>query len=246
MSYVPKQAIYEEAGLYQRVTNDSLAGAANGSNTTFTTSQQPLIDTNYDDDVDTNDIIVFVNGTAVTAQGIDSDTGIVTLAAAPANAATVTASYRTSAITDDLVEQYRDEAQALIDEAMNSVDPTPYDDENLYPNGVPATVKKMARTYAAGLMLIRDYGFNRDTQGTSKDGAMKLAMVEGSGNPGATTYKPGWLDKYISIGGATGNTAETDDAEVISEPNLFSQFDQTTQQYSADDLFMRGPDLDDC
>lgn len=245
MSYVTKQAILEESGLYQRVTGDSLVGSIDGANKVFTTTQQPLIDTNYDDDVDSSDVIVYVNGTAVSVGAVNADTGTITLGAAPALNTVVTAAYRTSAIPDDLLEQYREEAQSLIDEAMDSVDPTPYDDPSLYPDGVPPTVRKMARFYAAGLLLIRDYGFNRDNQGTSKDGAMKLSFVEGTGLPGEKGYKAGWLAKYVAIGGATGASAESDDSQVISEPGLFGQFDHTTQKYTTDELFMLGPDLED-
>jgi hypothetical protein len=238
VSYVTKQAILEESGLYQRVSGESLAGV-NGSNKVFTTAMKPLVDTNYDDQVDFNDIIVYVNGVSVPVAILDPDTGTAALVTAPANGTTVTGDYRTSGIPDGLLDQVRDEAQDLIDSAMNSTDPTPYDDTDLYPAGVPATVRKMARVYAAGLLLVRDYGFNRDTQGTSKDGAMKLQLVEGQGQPGTPGYKPGWLDKYQGIGGATGVTAADDTAEVISEPNIFTTFDQTTKQYSADDEFMR-------
>lgn len=233
-SYETLQAILEEAGMSSPVLGEQADGLANGANTVFTAAHGPFSDSNYDDVVDATDVVAYVNGSPVAIASVNAVAHTVTLSASPANGSIVTLDYRYSPWPVATVTKLRDEAQSLIDERMSAVDPTPYADP------VPATVRKMTRVYAAALMLTRDYGFNRDTEKTSKDGYMKLALVEGSGNPGSPNYKPGWLDRYLEIGGQTGNVAETSDAEIVSEPDVFARFDPTTERYGPDAEFMNG------
>jgi hypothetical protein len=59
--YETKQAILEEAGLSQIVNGEVLAGAIDGTNLVFNTIYKPITDSNDDDQIDTTDIMVYVN-----------------------------------------------------------------------------------------------------------------------------------------------------------------------------------------
>lgn len=230
MAYESKQSILEEAGFSQIVTGEGssngLSGTANGSNTIFTVSHIPLTDSNYDDMVDATDVVAYVNSSVVAVTSVNVDTGGITLAAAPANGAVVTINYRYSPITDQAVSQVQDEAGDLVDDRLLTID---------HP-ATSATIRKIVRWYAAGLLLARDYGFQSDTQQTSKDGYKKMEIAEA------------WLEAYANLLFAQAEFAEGTDedlqyVEVMSDPNIFTTYDSTTGQYtSKDERFMQNLD----
>lgn len=218
MPYVAKQTILEEAGLLQVVRGEGLAGTANGTNKVFTTDYKPISDADYDDSVDSSDVAVYVGGVKVVVVGVVAETGRITLRDAPSAAAVVTADYRYSNVSDDAVEEARNEAQEMVNETLDSVDTVPYDDE-----AVPATIRKIVKWYAAGLLLMQDYGPNQDTEQTSKNGDYKMKRAEG------------WLDKYSSTIG-TDSSAGNASAEARHEADIF---ETDYAKYSIDDRFMR-------
>jgi hypothetical protein len=221
MAYESKQAILEEAGLSQIVVGEILGGLANGTNTVFSTAYGPITDSNDDDVVGAADVTVYVNGSAVAVAGVNAAASTITLAAAPANGATVTCNYRYSNVTDAYVAKIRDEAQDWIDEQMDSVDTTPY-------TTVPPTIRRLTRQYAAAMLLIREYGMNQNTDGTSKDGYNRLKMVQAG------------IDKYIEIGGSAGlSDVSAAEVDVYAEPELFSTYNSTNGYVSQDDVFLR-------
>lgn len=230
MSLVKRQDILEEAGLQHVVLGVSLTGLANGSNTVFTATNKPLADANYDDDVTTADVTVYVNGSPVTVSSLNQATGVMTLASAPANGATVTADYRYSNVSAGAVDQVRDEAEEAVEEAMDGLDDVPV-----------ATSRKIARWYAAGLLLTRDYGFSSDTSLTAKDGEARLKRAEA------------WLAKYQALSdlttGTTSGITKQLDTEVETDPHVFDSYDRINGRYthasgvvSVDDEFMRDTD----
>lgn len=224
--YVTKQAILEEAGLSQPILAEPLSGLANGSNKVFTTLKKPLADTNYDDTVDMYDVVLYVNGSSAPIASVDGPSGTITAVTAPANAVVVTADYRYSPLLDAYVSQVSEEAEDYIASNMDVIDPLPY-------KTVPPTIRKIARWYAAGMLLAKDYGFQRDTSQTSKDGEAKIAQAEK------------WLDAYIATGGSTG-LSDVSAAEVTtaSDPALFTDYDRSAASYvSPDEAFMLDPDV---
>lgn len=234
MAYETKQAILEEAGLSQVVRAEVLGGDADGSNTVFQTTYYPLSDSNYDDVVDTSDITVYVNAAPVDVAELDAGTGVVTLADPPANGAVVTADYRYAAVADETVANLREEAQDLVNEAMRGIDDVPYDT-------VPATVRKIVRFYAAGMLLIRDYGFPADAEQTSKNGYAKLKLVEGDGK------KPGWLARFVEIGGASGtNSVSAVSPDVQADDPVFDTYsaDQCNGFINFDQAWMTNTDAE--
>lgn len=228
MAYETKQAILVEAGLSFSVRSEGLSGAIDGSNTVFTTAHAPLSDTNYDDVISVADVVVYVDGVPVTVAAVDATHGIITLQTAPlVSASEITADYRHCPVDDIELEKVRIEAQDHINEVMADVDPTPY-------TTVPTTVRKMVRYYAAGMLLVRNYGSATGEDGTSKDGYKKMAMVDGDGK------NPGWLARFLELGGVTGGgSAEPTEAEVIGDDPLFSTSSNYVRPYGLDDVFMR-------
>lgn len=221
VKYVTKQAILEEAGLSQPVLGELVSGTVNGTNNVFSVSRKPLADANYDDAIDPYDVTLFVNGSPVGVASVDEAAGTIATLVAPANGTTVTADYRYSAVLDQYVDDVRDEAQDWIDSVMDAVDPLPYAD-----GMVPPTIRKIARVYAAGMLLSKDYGYQRDTDGTSKDGMARMKQAEA------------WLDKYVLIGGSTGLSNVSSAAmEVHNDGTLFEG--SSTPYISIDDRFMR-------
>lgn len=246
--YESQQAILEEAGLQNRVMQEVLSGAVDGANKSFTTAYGPIADSNYNDQVDSTDLVVFVNGVKAAVASVDETNQIITLSNAPATNAVVTANYWYSAVPASYVSRAREEAQDLIDTTVAAVDPVPYSQGQ-----VPPTVRKMTRVYAAGLLLTRDYGSGRDIAETSKDGYKKLQLVEGNSKEGAAKVT-GWLEQWVNSGGLTGGSQDLDDSDdVLTQPNIFTGYDRDTGRYtnsstplhSVDSDFMLGLDFED-
>lgn len=227
MSYETKQAILEEAGLSLIVLGEVLSGSVNASNKTFTTTYGPITDSNDDDSIDNTDVTVYVDGVSVPVAAVNETTHTITLVTAPAAGTTVTADYRYSNITDAYVEKIREEAEDWINSAMDAIDPVPY-------TTVPARVRQLTRQYAAANLLIREYGMNQNTDGTSKDGYNRLKQAQAA------------LDKYIAIGGSTGlSDVSAAEVEVYAEPDIFSTYSSTSGYINQDDVFMRDLGVED-
>jgi hypothetical protein len=172
VSYVTVQAVLQEAGLWQRELAEVATGLLNGSNCVFTVDHKPLADNNYDDVLDGDDVEAYVDGSPVTVSAVDEDRGQVTLVAAPAGTATeVTVDYSFSAIPLAYVAQVIEEAEELIDDEMGQVVTTPYET-------VPKTVRRIARVYAAGLLMSREYGLQAMTDESGKEGDRKIKLAE--------------------------------------------------------------------
>lgn len=224
MAYETKQAILEEAGLINRVdTPEALDGLVDGSNKVFTTSYKPLVDTNNDGSVDEQDVTAYVDGSEVSVSQVDAETGEITFVAAPAADAVVTLVYSYTNVADSYVTKIREETEDWINTEMNGTDPVPY-------TTVPKTIRKVARYYAAGLLLLKEYGDRSDNEELAKNGNEKIKKAER------------WLTRYIEIGGSTGLTSDDFDVVVESDPSIFDSYDRENSRYPygvSDDLFMR-------
>lgn len=107
------------AAVYDVDRDNPVAG--DGSTTVFYTAKLPLIDDDGDGTVTVTDVVFYVNGTAVTVSAVVAATGKITLAAAPANGATLAIDYAWSSIEDATVTQYQRWAYAMIVAALNKV-----------------------------------------------------------------------------------------------------------------------------
>lgn len=221
--YESIQAILEEAGMSHQQLAEVPYGLANGTNKAFTTTHKPLSDTNYDDTVDASDVLVLVNGSPAEVATVNASNGVITLKNAPAVDAQMLIDYRYTATPMHTIEQLRSEAQQWVDDAMKQAgDCAPYDvdfaDSTKQPH---PTIRAITRYYAAAQLLIRDYGYNQDTELTSKDGFKKLALIIGDKND------VGMLARFIAQGGVcggTGDTAAMDSIASSSDGDMFGPF----------------------
>ena len=176
--YSTYQDIREEAGHQHLNKLEELSGLKNGSNTIFYAKRTYIVDRNYNDTLDVStasgDVIVYVNDVAVTVNAINAETGAITLAAAPANGATVLGTYYHSLLSDAKIDKYRKEAMGFIQRKISGI--IAYADWT--DSTIPAEIKTVCRLYAAALILIRDHGLNADTENSSKDGYKKLATAK--------------------------------------------------------------------
>lgn len=214
--YETLQAILEEAGLSHAVLAEIPAGSVDGINKVFVTSHKPLTDSNYNDTITPLDVVVYVNSIPVRVVAVDPPSGAITLSVAPAVDAQVLIDYRYSPILLQEVQSIREEVQDTIDKVMGGVDTVPY-------SPVPGTIKRICRTFAAGVLLARDYGFNAEAENTSKDGDAKIKRAEK------------WLKDYFMSGGnsATPSNTEIEDVAVTSSGDMFCQ-DRPRQHHDED------------
>lgn len=218
--YTTLQNIIEDAGLAQDVHDETPNGIADGVNKIFTVHNKPLIDSNYDDLVTAEDIRVYVDGVPVAINTLDVAYGIITLNSAPAEAADVSVDYRYSAVSMAFVSDLRDEAEDKINTTMQAVDTyAPYGTSD--DNPVPKTIRSICRQFAAAWLLIRDYGFNQDIEGTSKDGYKRFSTAQdslkeyalkgGKGGSGGVKVADGGVSNIVA--GSCGDLFSIDDNE---------------------------------
>ena len=202
--YTTLQDIYEDAGLATAGNAEVPAGEVDGTNKVFTTPNKPLVDSDYDDEVTIADVQVYVDGSPVPTTAVNAQYGNITLATAPAEGSIVTVDYRYSATNMIFVSKLRDEAEEFINNRMRLVDAcVPYGQGS---NEVPFTVRNLTRQLAAAWLLIREYGYNQDIEGTSKDGykrleTVKLALEEFAESGGACDNSEGGGSSEAGVGG---------------------------------------------
>lgn len=224
MSYLTRQAVREEAG-FQEVDTEALAGVVDGVNASFATSRTPIVDNTNDDVLGIADVLVRVNGVPVTVSSVDGATGVIVLAEAPAapgagETVEVTAQYASSALPDSYIDELRTEAEALVNNGLRKYTTVPLSPES---ENYPAA-RRIAKLYAGGFALIRDYGKNTDTEETSKDGYEKLKTARKL------------LDELITTVKDNSTSGSGGDAVVSSEGHVFRRRDCDTTSHN---FFMR-------
>lgn len=213
MSYVSPKAVLQEAGLWNRQVGDISSGTINGTNTVFTTTYKPLVQNTDAGTVTEADVTAYVDGAPVTVASLNATTGALTLLVAPSADTVVTADYAYSAVAQSDVAGAIEEAEALIDEALSGV-------ATIDSGDVPPTVRKIARYYAAGLLMSREYGLEAITEDTTKEGKRKLEQAEE------------WLADYrarslTNTNRATGVTAP----RATADKRLFEAYDSTNSRW---------------
>lgn len=229
--YSSYQDIREEAGHHHLNKLEDLTGVANGSNTVFYVGRTYIVDRNYNDAIDVasvnGDVIVYDDNVAVEVSAVDTVTGAITLASAPASDSVMLATYAHSLLSDTKVDKYRKEAISYVQRKINGI----IDFGAWTDTTIPPIIQTVVRIYSAGLILIRDHGLNADTENSSKDGYKRLSTAKSL------------LAEYIDeVSQATGSTARTS-VSSKSDGNLFARnTDLSTYDESVDttDAFMRG------
>ena len=175
LDYSSLQDIREESGQQHLVRLENPSGLVNGSNTIFTVGRTYIVDRNYNDTIDvgvSGDVIVYDDNVAVSVASVDTTTGVITLTAAPVTASVIKISYAYSLLSDAAVTKYRNEAISWVQRKLSGIiDYTVWTDTT-----IPDEIKTIVRNYAAAWILIKDQGFNTDTENSSKDGYKRLQM----------------------------------------------------------------------
>ena len=159
------QAILEEAGLIHRQQN--INAEIQGS--CIILNDGIIADSNYNDLVDFEDAAVFCcGGEKMEISNIDAENGVIKLADNSKSGETATVSYNYSNVRQVLVEKIRGEVLAEIRKAL-SVSTIEQNRD---------IVGYIVRIYAAGKLLVREYGFNQEIADTSKDGYRKIELAK--------------------------------------------------------------------
>lgn len=158
------QAILEEAGLIHHQQNISVE--IQGSHIIL--NDGIIADSNYNDLVDFEDVAVFCSGEKIEVLNIDAENGIIELANNSKNGEIANVSYNYSNVRQALVEKIRGEVLAEIRKvlAISTIEQN------------RDIVGYIVRIYAAGKLLVREYGFNQEITDTSKDGYRKIELAK--------------------------------------------------------------------
>lgn len=158
------QAILEEAGLIHRQQN--ISAEIQGSHIIL--NDGIIADSNYNDLVDFEDVTVFCGGEKMEVSNIDAENGVIKLANNSKNGEIANVSYNYSNVRQALVEKIRGEVLAEIRKvlAISTIE------QNC------DIVGYIVRIYAAGKLLVREYGFNQEITDTSKDGYRKIELAK--------------------------------------------------------------------
>lgn len=219
--YTTLQDILEEAGLHHVENGVGLNGAVDGVNKVFTTDRKPITDRNFDDAVTVDDFVVFVDGTPVKAVKVDPAFGVIELEKAPKADSVITIDYSYASVPLRVVEKARLAAMEWINKNMSAVDPcAPYNREEGKP--IPGKIAELCMNYAAARLLIREYGYNQDIEGTSKDGYKRLETVKED------------LQEFMKSGGVCGESSSDSTIGLGSisaycDGDLFGRFSGTSR-----------------
>lgn len=168
IQYATVEDVLKEAGFWHSQQQDQLAGKTDGSNLAFLATYKPIYSV--------DSAVVTVDGVVAEISEINAKTGVFELSTAPSEGAEVLADYYYSVVDDDFVKKCLANAKSYIDKYMKDYDPcSPYGENG---KTIPDVVELVCRLYAAGLLLIRDYGYNVDTELTSKDGYKKIEFAK--------------------------------------------------------------------
>lgn len=230
LDYSSYQDIREEAGHHHLVKLETPTGLVNGANTVFSVGRTYIVDRNYNDTIDVGavdgDVIVYDDGVAVVVSAVNATTGIITLDSAPATSSKILISYAYSVLSDLKVDKYRAEAIDYVHRKVNGIiDFGAWDSSN-----IPPLVRTVVRLFAGGLILVRDQGFNTDTENSSKDGYKKIASAKSL------------LQDYIDeVSGAAGSGARVS-TYAVSDGNIFPRnpdLGSFNSRSNTTDYFMR-------
>lgn len=157
--------ILQEAGLYHR----QLLEFNDVNSSVISLGDYILADVNDDDTVDVKDVRVLVDNKPVKVTEVDTTNALVTLEKPVTAGQEVSVRFASSSVEPEYVEKVRAEALSEI------VSKVPC--EAAWAEEYKPTLRYIQRLMAAGMLLVRDYGFNEDIENTSKDGYKKLELA---------------------------------------------------------------------
>ena len=124
---------------------------------------------NGDDTIDVKDVRVLVDNKLVKVTEVDTTNALITLEKPVVSGQEVSVRFASSSVEPEYVEKVRAEALSEI------ISKIPCD--AAWIEEYKPTLRYIQRLMAAGMLLVRDYGFNEDIENTSKDGYKKLELA---------------------------------------------------------------------
>lgn len=184
------QSVRNKAGLQKKQYIAALydssrrtAQEGDGTTTVFWTEKAPIVDTNRDDEADATDVLVYVNGTLLTATtdySVDVDQGKITFVVAPADNATLSITYAWSPSDDEDVTEAIDDAYGEIETALGKVYVLHMEDADVNADFDGSTGEKTLRDIetllAAASLLDNRQGEDNPENGTKASVLRKIAQ----------------------------------------------------------------------
>lgn len=161
----PIKDILQEAGLYHR----QLLEFNDVNSSVISLGDYILADVNGDDTIDVKDVRVLVNNKLVKVTEVDTTNALITLEKPVVSGQEVSVRFASSSVEPECVEKVRTEALSEIISKIPC--------EAAWAEDYNPTLRYIQRLMAAGMLLVRDYGFNEDIENTSKDGYKKLELA---------------------------------------------------------------------
>lgn len=158
-------AIIREAGLYHR----QMLEFNDVNSKVISLGDFIMADIDGDGIVGIEDVAVLVDGEVAEVVEVDGVNALVTVSRPIQSGQSVVVKFASSGVELDYVETVRGEALGEIIAGVPCA--AAWSDDYIPLLGY------IQRLLAAGMLLIRDYGFNEDIQGTSKDGYKKIALA---------------------------------------------------------------------
>lgn len=198
--------ILQEAGLYHR----QLLEFNDVNSSVISLGDYILADVNGDDTVDVKDVRVLVDNKLVKVTEVDTTNALITLEKPVVSGQEVSVRFASSSVEPEYVEKVRTEALSEIISKIPC--------EAAWAEDYKPTLRYIHRLMAAGMLLVRDYGFNEDIENTSKDGYKKLELASEKLNTLIATV----------CGGACSRSAQgfaaRDDGDLFSKrPHISSE-----------------------
>lgn len=128
-----------------------------------------MADVNGDDTIDVKDVRVLVDNKLVKVTEVDTTNALITLEKPVVSGQEVSVRFASSSVEPEYVEKVRTEALSEIISKIPC--------EAAWAEEYNPTLRYIQRLMAAGMLLVRDYGFNEDIENTSKDGYKKLELA---------------------------------------------------------------------
>lgn len=153
----PIKDILQEAGLYHRQLLEF-----NDVNSSVISLGDYIL-------ADVKDVRVLVDNKLVKVTEVDTTNALITLEKPVVSGQEVSVRFASSSVEPEYVEKVRAEALSEIISKIPC--------EAAWADDYKPTLRYIQRLMAAGMLLVRDYGFNEDIENTSKDGYKKLELA---------------------------------------------------------------------
>lgn len=161
--------ILQEAGFLFSVRDEN-AEVVNGN---ITIANPNLVAKNCEGDkieATADDVAVYYNGEKLGVKEVRAEEGVIVLEDCPEDTQNVSVFYKYTNVELDFVKVVRDDVENAIKTKLQSLGSC----SRLKSTEIVNQLRMITRFWAAGSLLAREYGYNTDSEQTSKDGYRKM------------------------------------------------------------------------